>query len=205
MTPAISMAKPHMIAEVGKLSCLRKAKSPKLLLKSYKITLKGASRSERKVVANTAESIAQLTNDAQVRKIMSGLSVYFKKTLGNSSHGGCLPAHQLIPGEIHMGRTCKSGYKIPNVEGIFVHELGHFVANKHGMYPKYRSSVKKRCKISTYMYQNSAGKKHRSINEEFAEVFASYLIYPKKLKKKCPQSYKFLRDKLFLGSEATCL
>lgn len=205
LIPTLAYSKPHMIAEVGKLSCLDRAKSPKSLIKEMGITTSGTKRSELKVVANTAETISKMTNDAQTKRIMSGLKVFFKKTLGNNSSGGCLPAHQLIPRQIHMGRTCPNGYKIPNVEGIFVHELGHFVANKLGLYPKYRTQVKKRCKISKYMYQTRTGRKHKSINEEFAEVFAAYLIYPKKLKRKCPQSYEFMRKKLFLGSEAACL
>lgn len=197
-------AKPHMIAEVGKISCLDKTKQANALLKSLGVKVSTTKRSEKKLVANVGETLSKLTNEAQARRLMKGLSVYFKKTLGNSSFGGCLPAHQLIPSQIHMGRTCPNGYKIPHVEGIFVHELGHFVANKLGLYPRYKREVTKRCKLSKYMYQNSAGRKHKTINEEFAEVFAAYLIYGKKLKRKCPKSYDFMKKHLYLGSDSEC-
>lgn len=198
-------AKPHMIAEVGKTSCLDKASSPKSLLKSLNVKVSTKKRNELIQVASVGETIARMTNEAHARWAMANLKVKYHQKLRPSSGGGCLPAHQLIRNEIHMARQCPSGYKIPYVHGIFVHELGHFVANKHGLYGVYKKLVTKRCKLSGYMHQNSAGKKHTKINEEFAEVFAAYLTYPRKLRKRCPKSFSFMKEKVFLGSKSPCL
>ncbi len=70
--------------------------------------------------------------------------------------------------------------------------MGHFVANKLGLYTKYNRAVRKQCKLTTYMQKSRAGKKHRNRDEEFAEVFAAYLIYGNKLKSKCKKAYEFM-------------
>lgn len=199
-----SMAKPHMIAEVGDIKCIEKSANIKKQLSDLRIDTLGANRTEKKLLANVAETIEKLTNQQQAEKILGGLLVNFKDVLRSHSSGGCLPAHQLVSGQIHIGRKCANGVKIPLQEGILVHEIGHFVANKLGLYPKYEKKVSRKCKLTNYMRSNRDGRKHNNRNEEFAEVFAAYLIYGKKLQKSCKKSYEFMRDELFLGTESIC-
>lgn len=197
-------AKTHMIAEIGIFKCLKQTKETKEMLSSLNISTSGATNEEKILLGNVANTIEELTNQAGAQRILGGLKVIYKDVLGNRTDGGCLPAHQLIPGQIHMGRQCSNGFKIPYTEGILIHEMGHFVANKNGLYSQYNKNVRRNCKLTTYMHKSRAGKKHKNRNEEFAEVFAAYLLYGKKLKRKCKQSYEFMRDHVFIGSESAC-
>lgn len=197
-------AKTHMIAEVGSIKCLKKTRETRAVLNSLDITTKGATTQEKDLLANVANTIEELTNQAGAQRILGGLKVVFKDVLGDRTDGGCLPAHQLIRHQIHMGRKCSNGYKIPYTEGILIHEMGHFVANKNGLYGRYNREVNRKCKLTNYMLKSRAGKKHSNRNEEFAEVFAAYLLYGKKLRRKCKKSYNFMRDHVFMGSESAC-
>ncbi len=197
-------AKPHMIAELGDLSCIEKSTNVKKQLSEVNIKTTGASRSEKKLLANVTETIEKLTNQQQAETILGGLTVNFKDVLRSHSSGGCLPAHQLVPKQISIGRKCANGYEIKLQEGIVIHEIGHFVANKLGLYSKYTNQVSRRCRLTSYMRFTRTGRKHKNRNEEFAEVFAAYLIYGKKLKRSCKKSYEFMRKNLFLGTESLC-
>jgi len=194
-----------MVAQGANLKCIEKASRHKALTEDAGVTLDGANRSERKMVGNLIKTIENLTNQAQAEKLLRGLTIRFKNVLGAHSSGGCLPAHQLVRNEIHIGRKCANGMEIPHRDGILIHEIGHFVANKHGLYPQHSKEVRKKCKLTHYMSRTSGGKKHKNRNEEFAEVFAAYFVYGKKLKRRCKDSYEFLKEELFLGSHSNCL
>ncbi|TNE94963.1 MAG: hypothetical protein EP326_16120, partial [Deltaproteobacteria bacterium] len=187
-----SEAKPHMVAEVGRLSCLEKTTPSSKFFSDLSITLSNANKTEQSFIADTFETIIRMTNQQQAERLLSGLKIKIQNTLGDRSSGGCLPAHQLVRNEIHLARKCEKIGEIPFREGIFVHELGHFIANKLNLYNKYQNEVLKRCKLTNYMSKSRAGKKHKNRNEEFAEIFAAYLLYGKELKSKCKHSYEFI-------------
>ncbi len=203
-----SHAKIGMIAEVGNLACLSDNKGK--MTAQVGVRLKGANAKEKNLVEKVVQTIIELTNEQQAERLLSGLTINFEDVLRQSTTGGCLPAHQLVRNQIFMARYCKrkngTHFDIPKKEGILIHEIGHFVANKRGFYPQYNEAVSqwRKCKISRYMVQSSSGQKHSNRNEEFAEVFAAYLIYPKELKRKCKKSYNFLKDALFLGQHQSC-
>lgn len=197
--------KHHMVAEGANLNCIEKASRYKAITENAGVVLDGANKAEKKMVGNLINTIENLTNQAQAEKLLHGLTIRFKNVLGSHSSGGCLPAHQLVRNEIHIGRKCADGMEIPFRDGILIHEIGHFVANKHGLYPQHAKKVRKKCKLTQYMSSTRTGKKHRNRNEEFAEVFAAYLILGKDLKRKCKGSYEFLKEELFLGSHSNCL
>ncbi len=198
-----------MIAEVADVKCLSQSSLNNDLITRVGIKVEGATHEEMKQLSQFIQSLIELTNEQQAIHLLSGLKVVFKDILGDTSVGSCLPAHQLVRNQIHIGRFCKSskGKKlvIPYREGILIHEMGHFVANKHGFYGQYKASVKRKCKLSPYMSKMSNGKKHRNRNEEFAEVFASYFLYGKKLRRKCRKSYAFFKERLFLDNNSNCL
>ncbi|AZZ37198.1 hypothetical protein CIK05_10510 [Bdellovibrio sp. qaytius] len=73
--------------------------------------------------------------------------------------------------------------------GRLMHELGHKVGDS-GVYQKYASYTgHARCAISEYATSK--------FNEEFAEVFSAYIVYPDLLEKKCPQAFSFMSTQLF--------
>lgn len=197
-----------MVALVGDTDCLSKKTRDQDVIARTGISLEGATADERAFVTRVVHTFIEMTNEQQAIRLLSGLKLFFKTELNKNSSGGCLPAHQLIRNQIHMGRQCtlEDGriYEIPAREGILVHELGHFIANKHGLYPKYNRAVSKKCNLSEYMYQSSGGRKHKNRNEEFAEILSAYLVYPKKLKRSCRASFNFIKDELFLGEESSC-
>nr|WP_295905845.1 hypothetical protein [uncultured Bdellovibrio sp.] len=85
-------------------------------------------------------------------------------------------------------RRPKGSPKGTNV-GRMMHELGHKVGNS-GVYQKYQSFTgRTRCRITGY----AASK----FNEEFAEVFEAYVVYPDLLEQKCPKAFEFMSKKLF--------
>lgn len=85
-------------------------------------------------------------------------------------------------------RRPKGSPKGANV-GRLMHELGHRVGNS-GVYQKYASYTgRTRCAITGY----AASK----FNEEFAEVFEAYVVYPDLLEKKCPKAFDFMSTQLF--------
>ena len=203
------MAKPHMVAEVGDIGCLAGGRAPIRLHADAGVKVNGANLAEQKMVSQLIKTLQQETNEQQTERLLSGLTVVFKDTLRAHSSGGCLPAHQLVKNTIHIGRHCvtKSGKKvdIPLRKGLLVHEVGHFIANKLGVYSSYNRAVSRNCKLTNYMKQNRSGRKHRNRNEEFAEAFAAYLTHSKALKRKCRKSFNFLKDELFLGNNPSCL
>lgn len=210
LAPSAIASKPNMVAEVGDLKCLSKKRGDHDVIARSGITLKGANREEKKIVAQVVHTIIEMTNEQQANHLLSNLKVVFTDRLRERTDGGCLPAHQLIRNQIHMARYCltSSGnnWEIPHKEGIFIHELGHFLANKHNLYPRYNQAVPKRkaCKLSNYMTKTIAGRRHRNRNEEFAEVVSAYFIYPKALKRQCEKSFDFIKDRLFLGTPPEC-
>lgn len=201
-------AKPHMVAEVGDLSCLSSEKSNSDIISRVGVTLDGAKKEDREVVIQTLNTIVDLTNEQQAERLLSGLTIRIKDVLGKTSVGSCLPAHQLVKNEIHLGRYCVSkqgkNLEIPGRKIIMVHELAHFIANKRGYYPQYNKAVKRACKLTNYMTKMSNGKRLKNRNEEFAEVFAAYLTYGSKLKRSCRKSFNWMKETLFLGSEPKC-
>ncbi|XGC82404.1 hypothetical protein ACES2L_07935 [Bdellovibrio bacteriovorus] len=85
-------------------------------------------------------------------------------------------------------RRPKGSPKGTNV-GRLMHELGHRVGNS-GVYQKYANYTgRTRCAITGY----AASK----FNEEFAEVFEAYVVYPDLLVKKCPKAFEFMSTQLF--------
>ncbi len=105
--------KAHMIAELGDIKCLKKTSQVGATLDSLNISVDGATRAEKKLVADVGNTLEELTNQAGAERILGGLTIKFKDVLGNRSDGGCLPAHQLVRNQIHMGRKCSNGMKIP--------------------------------------------------------------------------------------------
>jgi hypothetical protein len=74
----------------------------------------------------------------------------------------------------------------------FAHEMGH-VFGQRGFYNSYfkNNAV---CRITGYS-TNNANSSPR--NEEFAEVFASYLGSPDVLRHRCPAQYQWMHDNVF--------
>lgn len=205
-----------MIAEVGDDSCLPEVAEAdaKGILDRYKIYVNDDLNTKELVA--TARSVTQLGAMLGLRKNgrswLDFTSVKYVDELPVRSDGGCMPGIQTLEDgvpTITFARRCpkksmQGKMKLPIYEGTIVHEYGHVVANKGGFYPKYNAAVKEKCKISGYCSGSMAGRKHKNRNEEFAEVFAAYVVAPEELKEKCPSSYEYLAKHLFAGSDSIC-
>lgn len=112
----------------------------------------------------------QLVNDLKVN-IQSG---------GRGGHG--CASYTSIKNSIELTNNC-GGVAGDATVKHFTHELGHIIGLR-GFYDSYNSVP--RCRITNY------GMKNR--HEEFAEVIATYLLAPDKLKSSCPNSYAFVQQ-----------
>lgn len=110
-------------------------------------------------------------------------------------------------GPIHVNRNWSkhTGMHSENI-GMLMHELGHYVGNNKNplntaSYAKYFRAVPQPCYFSWYAKQ--------SRNEEFADVFATFIMNPNNLLKfgsaSCKRAYDFFRKEVFSkGKMTTC-
>ncbi len=190
----------HMVASVANTDCLTKeGRSFKAAPPSFKST--GANRGESKRVEALIKGISQASG-SMANRLLGNVDVRFYEDLGNRSDSkNCIPAHQLN-GYISVSRSCAGQFGDDMVDALVVHEVGHYAANRAGLYAKYNDAVPKRkqCKLSGYCTKSQSGRKHSNRNEEFAEVFSAYLVATERLKSMCPESYKFMKEEVFKGS-----
>lgn len=198
----ISTRKIHMVAEIGNIDCLSRGKSQDIT--KLGINLKGANRSERRVMESIAGTMISIAGESQAKKLLGGAKVVYQNKLRTRTNGNCLPAHQLIAGEVHVARKCADGSEVIARDGILIHELGHYAANRANLYPDYEKQVKKKCKISGYCTHNSMQKVFNHRKEEFAEVFGAFLLATDRLKRDCKQAYDFMKKNLFNNSNHMC-
>lgn len=101
------------------------------------------------------------------------------------------------PIKVNRNWSTDTGMHSRNV-GMLMHELGHYVGNNKNpenpaAYAKYFRAVPTPCHFSWYAQQ--------SRNEEFADVFASFIVNPKNLLKMgspgCKKAYEFFKTKVF--------
>ncbi len=192
----------QMIAVVANEDCFERGNSRDVT--KLKMNIKGANRKERRYMEQFASTMIKITGENQAKKLVGDLRVVFHKQLRNRKDGNCLPGHQLISGEVNMARQCPDGTKIDGTEGILVHEIGHYVANRGNWYPKYEQAVRKRCQVSRYCTHTAANHAIQNRKEEFAEVFAAFLMATDRLKRDCPDAYQFFKKEMFNNSSYSC-
>jgi hypothetical protein len=198
----ISTRKIHMVAEIGNTECLKRGKSQDI--SKLGLNLQGANRSERRVMEDIAGTMIGLAGENQAKKLLGNAKVVYQNKLRTRKNGNCLPAHQLIAGEVHVARKCDDGSEVIARDGILVHELGHYAANRANLYPLYDKTVKRKCKISGYCTHNSMNKAFNHRKEEFAEVFGAFLLATDRLKRDCKDAYEFMKKHVFNNSNHMC-
>ena len=109
----------------------------------------------------------------------------------------------------HVGdiRILRSGSKPDDNVAHLIHELGHHVGHQQDLYARYKKFVGKSCQFSGYC--RHVGKRGKPRNEEFAEVFAAFVLHPELLQKSgpnCQRAYDFFakKDVFRHGSQAKC-
>ena len=105
------------------------------------------------------------------------------------------------PGEIHLVNNC-NGMSGDTTVKHFTHELGHVIGQSNNNYAAYAKAPK--CDITTYC---SANHGFGARNEEFAEVAASYILAPDKLRSVCGPTVDWLEaNGIFKrdGSKGAC-
>lgn len=192
----------QMVAVVANEDCFERGKSRDL--SKLEINLRGANRKERRYMEQFASTLIKISGEAQAKHLVGDLRVVFQRQLRTRNDGNCLPGHQLTPGEVNMARQCPDGARIEGSEGILVHEIGHYVANEGNWYPRYEQAVRTRCRVSRYCTHTSANNTIQHRREEFAEVFAAFLMSTDRLKRDCPESYEFLKKEMFNNSDYHC-
>jgi hypothetical protein len=176
----------HQIAEIANMSCLKADRA--VSLKSLNVRVGGVPSNKEAVVSKLAGTLERLGGRGAAKRLIGGMEVEVFNVLGKRSDGLCSPGNQLDI-IIKLAQKCPNGSKIPFTEAVLIHEIGHFAANKAKLYGPYRQSDKR---------------PHRNRNEEFAEVFSSYLTTPKLLKKRCPEAYTFMREEVLTKQDHKC-
>lgn len=81
-------------------------------------------------------------------------------------------------------------------EWLIYHEWGHFLANVDGdvylsdEWNGIYNRESKKCRLGNYYYGRI------SVCEYFAESYSNYVLYPKKFKKQCPETYDYVSNVL---------
>lgn len=191
----------HMVAELESQNrqCMRDLPGSNGATRASGVAVNGASNYERDLVNR---AIAKMNSMARGGRLsaLNGLRIDFMDYLPRAT--GCVPAAQ-TKGYVEVGRRCPPGYGTYNFigdtgVGLLIHEIGHHVGNRGG-YNGYPVG----CHISGYCTHTSAGNTHSANtqrNEEFAEVFAAYVLQPNLLRKTngCANAYRHMRS-LFGG------
>ncbi len=198
-----SREKPHMISEVADLSCLDPKPEARGIVRFMGQTNLAEKNAAEKVVNNLRFILGRNAD------LLKDVGFSFVQTLPLRRDGGCLPGHQYADGgrTLTFARRCpansrQGAMQLPTDKATITHELGHLVANRGGFYPKYNRAVPGACRISGYCTHSSAGNAHRNRNEEFAEVFAAFVVAPARLKAACPSAYRFMKTQVYLGDTA---
>ncbi|HRK07643.1 MAG TPA: hypothetical protein PLZ57_07715 [Pseudobdellovibrionaceae bacterium] len=170
------------------------------------VTVSGARGDEQRLVHSAIGRINALAGGGRLSELR-GLQIRFKETLGRPrTDGGCLPASQMS-GAVEIARRCAPGARVQENNiigsygtGLLVHEIGHYVGNRGG-YRGYPGG----CRISQYCTHSMSGRPHsahQQKREEFAEVFAAYVLQPDRLRRHpgCQAAYQHLR-RMFGGQE----
>lgn len=122
--------------------------------------------------------------------LFKGLKVDIRDAkLRGSNCGSSAPGKNLIK----LTVNCQSS-DTKQTQAHFAHELGHIIAVNGNLAKSFMKIP--RCNITNYCSTvNKSNWFPRS--EEFAEVFATYMHGPEKLRSHCPSTYEFLRANVF--------
>ena len=178
----------HMIATYGKLSCLKSTGfNSRDKIKKLNITVRGDRGREADVIERVAETLIAHSGLARAKALIGNIRVEFHQKLRASTSGRCLPAEQLTPGVIKLARQCFDGRNVPYREMIAVHEFGHIIGNRLGLYNGY--SKLERCPITRYG--------QTSYREEFAENFSAYVTAAFSLNRYCEHVSDYFSKSVF--------
>jgi|GEM_PF-4468619 len=113
------------------------------------------------------------------RKFLAGATIRSNPRLvwqSSAMAGKCLPGKNVSmnPPTIELNETCQTG--MGTHSALVVHELMHVLANRRGLYARYRAAFNANpgCGVSRYSHVFYGG---RNINEDFAEA-ARFVVFP---------------------------
>lgn len=168
---------------------------PAQTLSDFGMTQKDLPLSQQIILRNVLKHMVSLHGSelqslkgTKVRYFSDLTKVYARQTLG----------------PIDIGPRSLDNY------AVFTHELGHVVGNSSEegsgkrVYDLYNKAVSAPCHFSGY---SKVSHGHGARNEEFAEVFAAYLLAPNLLLEagpECRQAHDFMREKIFTAKDNRC-
>lgn len=208
MTQSVHAQQLAMIAslESQNRACVARAPASAEGTQRSGVTVSGARGDEQRLVHSAIARINVLAGGGRLSELR-GLQIRFKETLGRPrTDGGCLPASQMT-GAVEIARRCAPGARVQENNivgsygtGLLIHEIGHYVGNRGG-YRGYPGG----CRISQYCTHSMSGRAHsahQQKREEFAEVFAAYVLQPDRLRQHpgCQAAYQHMR-RMFGGQE----
>lgn len=189
----------HMLAEDNKTNklCLREASGSNEETANSGVRIRGANASERELINRTIAKMNSLSKNGQFEPLRK-LDIF---VLDYLNRGNCTPASQ-TNGYVELARRCPPGtglqfnFMRDMGAGFVVHEIAHHVGNHGRGYLGYPGG----CHITGYCTHTRSGIAHHSTNEEFAEVFAAYVLNPGLLRKTtgCGPAFRHMH-KLFGG------
>ena len=187
-------------------ACVARAQGSTQLNRQSGVTVSGAQGDEQTLIDSTIARINALAGNGGLRQLR-GLQIRVRDTMGRPRRdGGCLPASQLS-GAVEIARRCAPGARVQENNiignfgtGLLAHEIGHYVGNRGG-YNGYPVG----CHISQYTTHTLSGRRHApgtQRNEEFAEVFAAYVLQPERLRQYpgCQAAFNHMR-RMFGGRD----
>jgi hypothetical protein len=111
---------------------------------------------------------------------------------GGKSWGSPCASYTSSANSVELVTKCRQGSNAQSVASHFAHELGHIVGLR-GYYASYQRSMPV-CPVTHYC---TANHNHNPRNEEFAEVFATYLHSPNYLRSACPAQFEWMKKNVF--------
>jgi hypothetical protein len=112
---------------------------------------------------------------------------------GGKSFGSPCASYTSSANTIELVTKCRPGANAQSAASHFAHELGHIVGLR-GYYNSYQSAMRTPCRVTHYC---TANHNHNPRNEEFAEVFATYLHSPNYLRNACPEQFEWMKKNVF--------
>lgn len=122
--------KTHMVASVGNISCIQNNGQEESF---NRFSVSSSSGNEKRRISKIIKSMAKVAGPSMANHLFGGVDVRFFEDLGNRKGTDyCIPAHQLR-GYVSISRKCTKSYSTKIIDGLVIHEIGHYTAGRAGL------------------------------------------------------------------------
>jgi hypothetical protein len=189
------IVKADLVASGGSCVTNLSESQARQVLAENNITFPGAKSEEVVALGKAVQQINSMSGDRtpQIR----GTRVEFNNRRSVSRQKSTNPP---------VIEICRNGHSHLGNVGLLAHELGHLIGNQNNarMYSQYKSRVNPKCCLTRYACSNS---NRQPRNEEFAEVFASFISNPSLAENaggSCAAALSYFKGAFKNGAQAGC-